>query len=74
MAQAERWGAELLTEDVDSIDLQQRPFVISSADRTVRAHSLIIATGATARRLNLPSEQDFWSKVRAGPVSSLRLP
>ena len=60
--QAERWGAELYTEDVESIDLSQRPFTISSSERTVRAHSVVIATGATARRLNLPNEQTFWSK------------
>eukprot|EP00879_Flechtneria_rotunda_P014849 GHRR01015514.1.p1 GENE.GHRR01015514.1~~GHRR01015514.1.p1 ORF type:complete len:407 (+),score=127.28 GHRR01015514.1:299-1519(+) len=60
--QAERWGAELYTEDVDSIDLSQRPFMITTSERTLRAHSVIIATGATAKRLNLPSEQQFWSK------------
>lgn len=60
--QAERWGAELLTEDVEFVDLSQRPFVVRSTEREVRAHSLIIATGATAKRLNLPSEQRFWSK------------
>lgn len=61
-AQAERWGAELYTEDVESVDLSQRPFVVKSGDRTVRAHTVIIATGATAKRLGLPSEQQFWAK------------
>lgn len=60
--QAERWGAELYTEDVEAIDLTQRPFTIRSGERTVRAHSVIIATGATAKRLNLPSEGTYWSK------------
>jgi len=60
-AQAERWGAELLTEDVESVDLSQRPFVINGTDTTVRAHSLIVATGATAKRLGIPSEEQFWS-------------
>lgn len=59
---AERWGAELYTEDVESVDLSQRPFVVRNSERTVRAHSVIIATGATARRLGLPSEATFWSK------------
>lgn len=67
--QAERWGAELYTEDVDSIDLSSRPFTVRSSERTYKAHSVIIATGATARRLSIPSEE----KVRAptqhkGPV------
>jgi thioredoxin reductase (NADPH) len=55
--QAERWGAELYTEDVESIDLQARPFTIVSGERTVKAHSVIIATGATAKRLGIPSEE-----------------
>lgn len=61
-AQALRWGAELVTEDVISVDLSQRPFVVRSQEREVRAHSIIIATGATAKRLGLPSEHEFWSR------------
>ena len=60
--QAERWGTEMLTEDVVSVDLSQRPFRVRSRNLTVQAHSLIIATGATAKRLNLPSEGTFWNK------------
>ncbi|MEJ1929869.1 thioredoxin-disulfide reductase [Nostoc sp. NIES-2111] len=60
-AQAERWGAELYTEDVTYVDLSQRPFTVRSDEREVKAHSIIIATGATARRLGLPSEHQFWS-------------
>ncbi|PSB01990.1 thioredoxin-disulfide reductase [Merismopedia glauca] len=61
-AQAERWGAELITEDVVSVDLSQRPFVVRSEDREVKAHSIVIATGATAKRLGLPSESQYWSR------------
>lgn len=61
-AQALRWGAELVTEDVTSVDFSQRPFVIRSEEREVLAHSVVIATGATARRLGLPSESLFWSR------------
>ncbi len=60
-AQAARWGAELHTEDVVSVDLSVRPFVVTSTDRTVRTHSIIIATGATAKRLGLPSETQYWN-------------
>ncbi len=35
-AQAERWGAELLTEDVEFLDLSQRPFTIRTSDTEVR--------------------------------------
>ena len=60
--QAVRWGTEVYTEDVTTVDLNQRPFLVRSTDREVRAHSLIIATGATAKRLGLPGEQDFWNR------------
>jgi thioredoxin reductase (NADPH) len=60
--QAIRWGAELHTEDVEFVDFSQRPFVIRSSDREVRTHSVVIATGATAKRLGLSSEHQFWSR------------
>ncbi|XP_051151564.1 thioredoxin reductase NTRC [Andrographis paniculata] len=60
--QAERWGAELHQEDVEFIDLKNRPFTVESAERKVQCHSIIYATGATAKRLNLPREDEFWSR------------
>lgn len=60
-AQAQRWGTECYTEDVTHVDLSQRPFTVRSTDREVKAHSIIIATGATAKRLGLKSENQFWS-------------
>lgn len=60
--QAQRWGAELYTEDVQSVDFSQRPFAIRSDEREVKAHTVIIATGATAKRLGLSSEHLFWSR------------
>ncbi|EFJ50467.1 hypothetical protein VOLCADRAFT_103925 [Volvox carteri f. nagariensis] len=60
--QAERWGSELHTEDVEEVDLSVRPFRIKSTEREVRAHSVVIATGASAKRLGLPSEPTFWSR------------
>ncbi|MEH2163710.1 MAG: thioredoxin-disulfide reductase [Nostoc sp.] len=61
-AQAERWGAELYTEDVISVDLSQRPFTVRSQEREIKTNSIVIATGATAKRLGLPSEHEFWSR------------
>ncbi|WP_202951153.1 thioredoxin-disulfide reductase [Synechococcus sp. PCC 7336] len=61
-AQAERWGAEIYTEDVTEVDFSQRPFTIRSDEREVKAHSVIIATGATAKRLGLPSEKTYWNR------------
>ncbi|SKB12848.1 Thioredoxin reductase NTRC [Planktothrix sp. PCC 11201] len=60
-AQAQRWGAELFTEDVITVDLSQRPFTVKSEDREIRTHTIVIATGATAKRLHLPQEETFWN-------------
>ena len=49
-AQAARWGADLFTEDVEELDLSERPFRVRTSEREVRAHSVVLATGATARR------------------------
>ena len=60
-AQATRWGTHLIEADADSIDLSQRPYRIETEGRTIQTHALIIATGARANRLGLPSEDQFWS-------------
>lgn len=60
--QAERWGAELFQEDVESVDVKSSPFTVKSSERKVKCHSIIFATGATARRLKLPREDEFWSR------------
>jgi thioredoxin reductase (NADPH) len=55
--QAERFGAQIARGDVESVDLSTRPFRVSVADREYRAETLIIATGASAQWLGLPSEK-----------------
>jgi len=60
-AQAVRWGTRLVEADADSIDLSQRPFRIQADGQTIQAHAVILATGASANRLGLPSEQRFWN-------------
>ncbi|QHO44792.1 NADPH-dependent thioredoxin reductase [Arachis hypogaea] len=60
--QAERWGAELYHEDVEAVDVKSSPFTIQSTDRKVKCHAVIFATGATAKRLGLPREEEFWSR------------
>ena len=60
--QSIRFNTRIFTEDVTKADLSKRPFVVSSAERTVTAQALIIATGATAKRLHLPGEARLWSK------------
>ncbi|MFQ6540198.1 MULTISPECIES: thioredoxin-disulfide reductase [Aphanothece] len=61
-AQAERWGTHLVMADATAIDLSQRPFRITAEGSTIEAHSVILATGASANRLGLPSEAQFWSR------------
>ena len=55
--QAERFGAGFVTDDVTRVDFSQRPFRIWVGDDEYRAESVIVATGASARQLGLPSEQ-----------------
>lgn len=55
--QAERFGARFIRDDVMTIELGQRPFALQSADESVRAHAVIIATGARANWLDLENEQ-----------------
>jgi thioredoxin reductase (NADPH) len=54
--QAERFGAEFITDDVTRVDLTSRPFGVFVGDDEYRAHTVIVATGASARWLELPSE------------------
>ncbi|WP_010310441.1 thioredoxin-disulfide reductase [Synechococcus sp. CB0101] len=60
-AQAVRWGTRLVEADAESIDLLQRPFRIQADGQTITAQSVILATGASANRLGLPSEGRFWN-------------
>jgi thioredoxin reductase (NADPH) len=56
--QAERVGAEFVTEDAVSVDLSRRPFTVTvQSGEQYEADALIIATGASAKMLGLPSEQ-----------------
>ncbi len=55
--QASRFGAEFQTGHLVSVDLSQHPIALNFGKKTVLTHSLIIASGASARWLNLPSEQ-----------------
>jgi thioredoxin reductase (NADPH) len=56
-AQAERFGAEFLGGNVTGISLADQPFRITTGDGDINSRALIIATGAAARLLGLPSER-----------------
>lgn len=57
--QAERFGAKCLFKEVTEVDFSSRPFSVKSYDETYTADSIIISTGASAKLLNIPSEQLF---------------
>ncbi len=57
--QAERFGSEHQFEYVDSVDTSERPFKVTVGETTYKTHTLIIATGASARWLGLPNEENF---------------
>ena len=59
--QSERFGTEMVQEDVASADFSQRPFVLKSENREVLAHSVIISTGAIAKRMGVPNEEKMWN-------------
>jgi len=63
-AQCERFGTHLLREDVESVDLSKKPYVVNGKKTHVTCDALIIATGATAKRLKIPGagEDEFWQK------------
>lgn len=62
--QSLRFGTRILTEDVESVDLSKRPFTIKGSKTQVEAEAIIISTGASAKRLEIPGagDHEFWQK------------
>jgi thioredoxin reductase (NADPH) len=60
--QAERFGAEYLTDDVTEVDFSERPFRVMVGDDEYLARAVIVATGASARQLGLESERALQGK------------
>jgi len=54
--QAERFGTELLAEDVTAVDFSRRPFRVTADEVSMEVHTVIVATGASAKLLGLPGE------------------
>src|SRR5690242_16344970 len=55
--QAERFGAEFVTDDVTKVDFSEQPFRVSVGDDEYLGRTVIVATGASARQLGLESER-----------------
>ena len=66
--QAARFGTEFTSGEVKSVALQERPFKLTLGAGAITADTVIVATGARAKWLNLPEELDFRTKV--GGVSA----
>lgn len=65
-AHAERFNTEIVFDHVNKVDLSQRPFSLTGDSGTYTCDALIIATGASARYLGLPSEQGFMGRGVSG--------
>ncbi len=57
--QAARFEAEFLTDNVTSVDLSERPFQVATGDQRFTADAIVIATGASAKMLNVPGEREL---------------
>ncbi len=55
-------GAQIQTLTVDSVDLSSKPFKVNVGNETYTTDALIIATGATAKRMGIKGEAEFWQK------------
>src|SRR5438105_6067474 len=58
--QSERYGTRIVTEDILSVDLKRQPFGLKDGQgNSIQSHTLVIATGASANYLGLPSEEKY---------------
>src|SRR5919108_540272 len=57
--QAARFGTEYLTDNVTAVGVSQRPFRVITSSEEITTHTLVIATGATARMLGVPGEREL---------------
>src|SRR5437879_5781684 len=58
-AQAERFGTQIIDDVVTRVQLRERPFLVEAGKRQVHAEAVIIATGASAKWLDIPSEKEL---------------
>jgi thioredoxin reductase (NADPH) len=61
-AQAERFGTRMVAAEVTRVDLSRRPFQLWTDDAAFTADAVIVATGATAKWLGIPSEKAYQGK------------
>jgi thioredoxin reductase (NADPH) len=66
LAHAERFKTEIVFDHINAVDLGKRPFTLTGDSGTYTCDALIIATGASAKYLGLPSETAFMGRGRVG--------
>jgi len=57
--QAERFGTDMIAEDVTAVDFSRRPFAVRVGETTYEAETVIVATGASSKFLGLPGEREL---------------
>ncbi|WP_169237285.1 thioredoxin-disulfide reductase [Candidatus Roseilinea sp. NK_OTU-006] len=57
--QAEKFGARMVEETIEKVDFSRRPFRLWSSSREYEVEAVIVATGATPRKLGIPGEEEF---------------
>ncbi|HMV43045.1 MAG TPA: FAD-dependent oxidoreductase, partial [Leptospiraceae bacterium] len=60
--QSAKYGTTIITQTVTKVDFSKRPFKIYADDEICEAEAVIIATGATAKRMNIKGEHDYWQR------------
>ena len=60
--QSEKQGTKILTKNIDRVDFSSHPFRLYSWDEEILAKTVIICTWATAKRLRIPWENQFWQR------------
>jgi len=60
--QAEHFGTEMIAEDATAVDFARRPFVVRAGEQTWEGHTVILATGASAKLIGLPAESKLMGR------------
>ena len=60
--QSVKYGTTIFTETITKVDFNTRPFKLYADDTLIEAETVIIATGATAKRMNIKGEHEYWQR------------
>src|SRR3989442_4202354 len=60
--QAAHFGTEMIPEDATAVDFSKHPFVVTAGEQTFESHTVVIATGASAKLLGLPAESKLMGR------------